>query len=372
MLVRDTAEDLQPNFLIQRPPLFQRDDPRLARVTDLQIPEEAFLPGIQVISGPAIFARIEVPEFESIDWSLLPWPWNEIAAEDPDRQWPAELEFQTLSAKDIAQAEDLMKPLSLELPDVTHFTFQGREAHLYSLTQCDKCGEDCIAPNSLKTRATRTELLASGLQELTIEPPELAGWSEEFGGALCDNCYSQEAESRRNPDAELRNLERQWHLEGSPDAYQAYVRAVRRAGLDPACYVCRKNVVPGNFLWCDQCQITVCYGCVTPCGHADCLSESEEAQAKARIEYHPDPLPLGHNRCPECADRCDACPRPLCPDHQDTCTKCDKTLCQIGEHTAQCDWCENYYCLSHLNDGNLSEIGYKYICLSCESVAQGG
>ena len=65
-------------------------------------------PRLDLIRGTAVFVNTSVPEFDSIDWNRLPWPWNEIAKEDPDRSWPTSLEFTKLSDEDIELITQLL------------------------------------------------------------------------------------------------------------------------------------------------------------------------------------------------------------------------------------------------------------------------
>lgn len=147
-------------------------------------------PRVETIYGTAVFINTSVPEYDEIPWNSLPWPWNEIAQEDPDREWPAALEHTSLSDKDIVQIKTALVPIPIRLPiPATHFVIlPDQGAKIYELEACDKCEEPALGQNSLNIKANRAELIATGLIEQKKLPPEL-GWSEEFDGAVCDSCY---------------------------------------------------------------------------------------------------------------------------------------------------------------------------------------
>ena len=194
MFVRELPKG-RPNFILKIPSNVHPS----ARERVLEMIEQGKAdPGIlnfmqdryEVMYGPAVFVNISVPEFESIDWSYLPWPWNVIAKENPDREWPASTEFNNLDEGDAELIEDLILPINIQLPEpATHFTKEDSGAIIYEVEPCDKCKSPTMAPNSVHIFATRKELLNAGLIELGKLPPEL-GWSEELEAAVCESCYS--------------------------------------------------------------------------------------------------------------------------------------------------------------------------------------
>ena len=193
--LRIVASDIphgEPNFIIEQPAMFSeqhRQHPALIAIED-GIPEELFQPRIQPVYGPVAFVKFVVPDIETINWNVLPWPWNKLGKENSDMEWPTTLEGVSLDEADIKQIENFMKPLSVKLPiPATHFAQEPRGGYIiFELETCEDCGKIALAPNSLNVFASAAELRGAGLQQLDSLPPEL-GWSEEFGGAVCDDCY---------------------------------------------------------------------------------------------------------------------------------------------------------------------------------------
>jgi hypothetical protein len=145
-------------------------------------------PRIELIQGPAVFLNTSVPETESINWNQLPWPWNEIAKDKANEWWPTSTEFTKLSDEDIELALSAITPIPIQLPGpATHFTPSESGAIIYDIDDCEKCG-GITQINAVQVNATRAELVAAGLIELETLPSEL-GYSEEFGGAVCEDCY---------------------------------------------------------------------------------------------------------------------------------------------------------------------------------------
>lgn len=63
---------------------------------------------------------------------------------------------------------------------------------LWSPDECEDCGCECEAPNSVQIRGSRLlgQLKYLGLKERTDRVEEL-GYSDEFGGAVCPDCYTK-------------------------------------------------------------------------------------------------------------------------------------------------------------------------------------
>lgn len=62
----------------------------------------------QVITGTAVFSRLQTIDPENLPWHLLPWPWGEKGQEDPDSvgdivPWPTSLEWGSLTDEEIEE-----------------------------------------------------------------------------------------------------------------------------------------------------------------------------------------------------------------------------------------------------------------------------
>ena len=190
----DLLDNHQPNFILKIPAnVHPSAKERILKMieegtADARVAE--FLQDrFELIHGPALFTKMILPDFDSIDWNLLPWPWNEIGREDPDKDWPASEEYLTLEDQHISLLEELILPIPVQIPvPATHFVMENSGAIIFEIEPCDKCGKDALSPNSVRVFATSKELKNVGLSQLETLPPEL-GWSEELGGAICENCY---------------------------------------------------------------------------------------------------------------------------------------------------------------------------------------
>lgn len=83
----------------------------------------------------------------------------------------------------------------------SHFTNRRGGGRMFNLTDCEKCGGDCQAPNgaSIGTNQPR-KLRRLGLVELEMAPSEL-GWSDPLGMAVCPLCYAT-AQAAADNDAD--------------------------------------------------------------------------------------------------------------------------------------------------------------------------
>lgn len=89
---------------------------------------------------------------------------------------------------------------AINLQDFSHFAQMPLNGWfiLWSVDNCEKCDGECEAPNSInvKSNGLTKAFCDAGLtaRPLTDTLGEL-GYSDEFGGAVCPGCYSEEKEA---------------------------------------------------------------------------------------------------------------------------------------------------------------------------------
>ncbi len=72
--------------------------------------------------------------------------------------------------------------------------------NLWNADECEKCGEDCIGPNSIKVAGRGLgHLLARHklTERASSDTAGELGYSDEFGGAVCPACYDEELKEAR-------------------------------------------------------------------------------------------------------------------------------------------------------------------------------
>lgn len=114
---------------------------------------------------------------------------------------------------------------------------------------------------------------------------------------------------RRNADTELRKLERTWKSTRSDEAWNAYLTAIARMGLE-MCDECDAVVEKQKISEC-KCATPICSSCGIKCDNCEEL------------------------RCPECAIVCEGC------KHKHI--LCDWE-CNEDEFMRKCNECEKWYC----------------------------
>jgi len=76
--------------------------------------------------------------------------------------------------------------------DFTHYSPRTTGGFtLFSLDDCEECGTDCQAPNSMGTHDPEWTLKAAGLKRMDKLPEEL-GHCDATGTAVCPDCYVEE------------------------------------------------------------------------------------------------------------------------------------------------------------------------------------
>ena len=62
---------------------------------------------------------------------------------------------------------------------------------LFTTDECECCGVESMGESTPHLRAATllADAVASGLTSVKTMPVEL-GWSDEFGGAVCDDCHA--------------------------------------------------------------------------------------------------------------------------------------------------------------------------------------
>jgi hypothetical protein len=89
-----------------------------------------------------------------------------------------------------------MSNINNDLKEFSHFeTLEGGWFHLWSVDECEDCGGECEAPNTMKLSFSGDPLEAfarNGVTERALNDclGEL-GWSDDFGGAVCPDCYGK-------------------------------------------------------------------------------------------------------------------------------------------------------------------------------------
>lgn len=102
-----------------------------------------------------------------------------------------------------------MSNIDTYLKEFSHFEKQEQQGPgwfvLWATDECEGCGAACEAPNSANVRIDGEALAAFAANNVTeravADSAGELGWSDDFGGAVCNDCYdtaAKEAEAEDN------------------------------------------------------------------------------------------------------------------------------------------------------------------------------